>query len=252
VESQESIGLSAGRQPRGVRTHRTEQDPAAAEDRVLPETSEWRNAVSRNGKRVWAPRGARLSGRSKALKGEPHERHRPEKGRKPAGGASRRGRVKRRGRNEPRVGPFGNVDSGRSRPLQGSGTPGRKPSRRQARRRRSSGHTLEGRPSLWEQPGPWPRTVFCVEDLAAGGTAGREPRTKARLDVECGSSERQGKPTRGGASPATAVRNQRLLECLEGDHQAQLRCPCENRMVRKFRNIFAGNHPSQERARKGR
>jgi hypothetical protein len=40
--------------------------------------------------------------------------------------------------------------------------------------------------------------------------------------VECGSSERQGKPTRGGASPATAVRNQRLLECLEGDHQAQL------------------------------
>jgi hypothetical protein len=62
-------------------------------------TSEWRNAVSRNGKRVMTPKGARLPGRSKALKGKPHERHRPEKGRKPAGGANRRGRVKRRGRN---------------------------------------------------------------------------------------------------------------------------------------------------------
>jgi hypothetical protein len=55
--------------------------------------------------------------RSKALKGEPHERHRPEKGREPAGGANRRGRAKRRGRNGPRVGPLGNVDSGRSCPL---------------------------------------------------------------------------------------------------------------------------------------
>jgi len=107
AESQESIDPSAGRQPRGERTHRADQDPVAAEDRVLPETSEWRNAVSVNGRRVRTPRGARLPGRSKALKGEPHERHRPEKGRKPAGGVNRRGRVKRRGRNEPGCGSPG-------------------------------------------------------------------------------------------------------------------------------------------------
>jgi len=114
AESQESIGLSAGRQPRGVRTRRADQDPVAAENRVLPDTSEWRNAVSMNGTRVMAPRGARLPGRSKALKGEPQERHRPEKGREPAGGANRRGRAKRRGRNGPEVGSSGKVDSGRS------------------------------------------------------------------------------------------------------------------------------------------
>jgi hypothetical protein len=117
AESQESIGLSAGRQPRGVRTVRAEQNPVAAEDRVLPDTSEWRNAVSMNGTRVLAPRGARLPERSKALKGEPQERHRPEKGRKPAGGANRRGREKRRGRNSPEVGSSGKVDSSRSCPL---------------------------------------------------------------------------------------------------------------------------------------
>jgi hypothetical protein len=60
AESQESIGLSAGRQPRGVRTHRAEEDSAAAENHDLPDTSEWRTAVSRNGMRVTAPRGARL------------------------------------------------------------------------------------------------------------------------------------------------------------------------------------------------
>jgi hypothetical protein len=95
-----------------------------------------------------------------------------------------------------------------------------------ARRRRSQGHTLEGRPSLWEQPGPRPRTVSRVEHLEAGGTAGREPRTRTRLDEGCGSSGRQGKPKKGGASPATAVRSLRHFISLGGDHQAQPRYPC--------------------------
>jgi hypothetical protein len=74
---------------------------------IFRKTSEWRTAVSRNGRRVTAPEGVRLPARSKALKREPQERHRPEKGRKPAGGANRRGRVKRRGRNVPEVGSSG-------------------------------------------------------------------------------------------------------------------------------------------------
>jgi hypothetical protein len=80
-------------------------------------TSEWRTAVSINGKRATTPRGVRLPGRSKALKGEPQERHRPEKDREPVGGANRRGREKRRGRNGPEFGNSGTVDSGRHRPL---------------------------------------------------------------------------------------------------------------------------------------
>jgi len=72
---------------------------------------------------------------------------------------------------------------------------------------RAVGHTLEGRPSLWKQPGPRSRTVACIEDLEAGGTAGREPRTRTRLEARRGSFERRGKTTRGGVSPATAVRS---------------------------------------------
>ena len=167
--------------------------------------------------RVTAPKGARLPARSKALKGEPQERHRPEKGREPVGGANRRGRGKRRGRN----GTGGRILRARWTPAGRDRCRGAEPhegGRRvhEARRRRPQGHTLQGRPSPREQPGPWPRTVSHVEDLAAGGTAGREPRTRARLDGRCGSSEGRGKTRRGGASPATAARSPRRFEALKG------------------------------------
>lgn len=79
--------------------------------------------------------------RSKALKGEPQERHRSEKGRTPVGGVNRRRCAKHQGRNVPEDGTSGSSGLRRVMTVVGDTNPTKAVDARK-HRLRSSGHTL--------------------------------------------------------------------------------------------------------------